>query len=117
MTYKEGTSKAGKDYKGWFCPNDTKEDKHNPVWVDTGVRRATGETPAFPAQVTFIAHLLNQVSDEFALLMAQKYDLDVGYKQDGETPEMFISSHHLTAGKDGTAEALTQELNAEKKKV
>jgi len=29
MTYKEGISKAGKPYKGWFCL----EREHEPIWL------------------------------------------------------------------------------------
>lgn len=32
MTYREGTSKSGKDYKGYFCPD--RDCKGEPVWVN-----------------------------------------------------------------------------------
>ena len=32
MTYREGTSKSGKDYKGYFCPD--RDCEGDPVWVN-----------------------------------------------------------------------------------
>jgi len=32
MAYREGTSKAGKDYKGYFCPD--RDCSGEPVWVN-----------------------------------------------------------------------------------
>jgi hypothetical protein len=131
MKWREDTNREGRDYRGWFCDNGTPQDKHPPVnfeWVGDKPSRkpaapkpdvVDSETPAFPAQVNFIAHLLNQIDEGVALLLAEKYDLEVAFEQPpGQAnPEIVIKKHSLTAGKDGTAEALTQELNAEKKKV
>lgn len=33
MKYKEGTAQSGKAWKGYFCPNSTKENNHPPEWV------------------------------------------------------------------------------------
>ena len=33
MTYREGTSKSGKDYKGYFCPD--RDCEGDPVWVNS----------------------------------------------------------------------------------
>jgi hypothetical protein len=33
MAYREGTSKSGKDYKGFFCPD--RECEGEPVWVNS----------------------------------------------------------------------------------
>ena len=32
MTYKEGTSKAGKPYKAHFCPSRDRNDSCDPIW-------------------------------------------------------------------------------------
>lgn len=33
MTYKEGTSKNNKAYKGWFCPSSNRNDQCQAQWV------------------------------------------------------------------------------------
>jgi len=132
MEYKEGTSKAGKDYRGWFCPNSTATDKHPPVWVDidghkttqateprlTGGQEAPGprippeEQPAPEGQLNLVRNRLNDPPEDEALLICQKYGVEVAFNADGK---LVITSHALTGGAKGTAEAMVGELNAARK--
>jgi ssDNA-binding Zn-finger/Zn-ribbon topoisomerase 1 len=126
MKWREDTNKEGRDYRGWFCDNGTLQDKHPPVnfeWVgDKPSRKLASPTtataraiPPYTAQIDLLTRLLNEVDEGIALLKAEKYDLEVGYRQtpEGET-EMFISGHHLT---NESAKTLSDELIAETKKV
>jgi len=150
MEYKEGTSKAGKDYRGWFCPNSAATDKHPPVWIDVDGHKPAGvgsavppqETPStvhpspetlaahpligrempdprpemHPApigQVNLVANRLNDVPEDVALALCEKYGVEVAYNDDGKL--QITDASNLTGGAKGTAEAMVAELNAARK--
>jgi hypothetical protein len=136
MEYKEGTSKAGKDYRGWFCPNSTAADKHPPVWIDVDGHKAKAAVlvphdiqaeeerggtpdprpemqPAPIGQVNLVTNRLNDVPEDVALALCEKYEVEVAYDMDDK---LYITdASKLTGGAKGTAEQMVAELNKAKK--
>jgi len=75
---------------------------------------APENNPAPIGQINLVSNRLNDVPQEAALLLCEKYGVEVAYDPDGE--RLYITdASKLTGGAKGTAEAMVAELNAARK--
>ena len=76
-------------------------------------RRPPEEQPAPLGQINLVTTRLNDVDQELALLLCEKYEVEVAFTGEGKL--QITDAGKLTGGAKGTAEAMVAELNAAKK--
>jgi len=76
-------------------------------------RRPPEEQPAPLGQINLVTARLNDVDQELALLLCEKYEVEVAFTGEGKL--QITDASKLTGGAKGTAEAMVGELNAARK--